>query len=151
MKAASHELHVCTDDGSYGHHGFVTEVLKQMLEKEDVKLVVGIGPVPMMKFVSKMTAEYRVKTLVSLNAVMVDGTGMCGCCRVSRGRQNPVCVRGRARVRRSPGGFRRVVAAASVLQGGGRARVRDVPEEELHVRPVAPSVAVEEIPWLRKK
>ena len=95
MKAASHELHVCTDDGSYGHHGFVTDVLKQMLQKEDVKLVVGIGPVPMMKFVSKMTAEYKVKTLVSLNAVMVDGTGMCGCCRVSiNGKTQFACVDG---------------------------------------------------------
>jgi ferredoxin/flavodoxin---NADP+ reductase len=95
MKAASYELHVCTDDGSYGHHGFVTEVLKQMLQKEDVKLVVGIGPVPMMKFVSKMTAEYKVKTLVSLNAVMVDGTGMCGCCRVSvNGKNQFACVDG---------------------------------------------------------
>ncbi len=83
MEDASHELRVCTDDGSYGHHGFVTEVLKKNLEKQDVKLVVGIGPVPMMKFVSKLTAEYGVKTLVSLNAIMVDGTGMCGCCRVS--------------------------------------------------------------------
>lgn len=85
MKAASHELHVCTDDGSYGHHGFVTEVLKDLLEKEDVKLVVGIGPVPMMKFVCKLTAEYGVKTLVSLNPIMLDGTGMCGCCRVTVG------------------------------------------------------------------
>jgi ferredoxin/flavodoxin---NADP+ reductase len=95
MRAASHELHVCTDDGSYGHHGFVTDVLKQMLQKEDVRLVVGIGPVPMMKFVSKMTAEYKVKTLVSLNAVMVDGTGMCGCCRVSvNGKTRFACVDG---------------------------------------------------------
>jgi ferredoxin/flavodoxin---NADP+ reductase len=95
MRAASHELHVCTDDGSYGHHGFVTDVLKQLLQKEDVKLVVGIGPVPMMKFVSKMTAEYKVKTLVSLNAVMVDGTGMCGCCRVSvNGKTRFACVDG---------------------------------------------------------
>ncbi|MGD8226170.1 MAG: sulfide/dihydroorotate dehydrogenase-like FAD/NAD-binding protein [Desulfobacteraceae bacterium] len=95
MKAASHELHVCTDDGSYGHHGFVTEVLKEVLEKEDVKLVVGIGPVPMMKFVSKMTAEYDVKTLVSLNSIMVDGTGMCGCCRVSVGGKTQfACVDG---------------------------------------------------------
>ncbi len=85
MKAASNELHVCTDDGSYGHHGFVTDVLKDVLEKEDVKLVVAIGPVPMMKFVSKLTAEYKVKTLVSLNSIMMDGTGMCGCCRVSVG------------------------------------------------------------------
>jgi len=95
MKAASNELHVCTDDGSYGHHGFVTDVLKEALNKEDVKLVVGIGPVPMMKFVSKMTAEYKVKTLVSLNAVMVDGTGMCGCCRVSVGGKTQfACVDG---------------------------------------------------------
>ena len=95
MEAASHELHVCTDDGSYGHHGFVTDVLREILEKEDVKLVVGIGPVPMMKFVSKMTEEYKVKTLVSLNAIMVDGTGMCGCCRVSVGGQTRfACVHG---------------------------------------------------------
>jgi ferredoxin--NADP+ reductase len=95
MKAASHDLHVCTDDGSLGHHGFVTDVLKDILEKEDVKLVVGIGPVPMMKFVSQLTAEYHVKTLVSLNAIMVDGTGMCGCCRVSVGGQTQfACVDG---------------------------------------------------------
>jgi len=85
MRAASHELHVCTDDGSYGHHGFVTDVLRDVLEKKDVKLVVGIGPVPMMKFLTKLTKEYGVKTLVSLNAIMLDGTGMCGCCRVSIG------------------------------------------------------------------
>lgn len=95
MKAASNELHVCTDDGSYGHHGFVTDVLKDLLEKNDVKLVVGIGPVPMMKFVTLMTKEYNVKTLVSLNAIMVDGTGMCGCCRVSVGGETRfACVDG---------------------------------------------------------
>ncbi len=95
MKAASHELHVCTDDGSYGHHGFVTEVLKDLLEKENIKLVVGIGPVPMMKFLAQLTAEYKVKTLVSLNAIMVDGTGMCGCCRVSVGGETRfACVDG---------------------------------------------------------
>ena len=95
MKEASHELRVCTDDGSYGHHGFVTDVLKEILEKQDVKLVVGIGPVPMMKFVSKLTKEYGVKTLVSLNAIMVDGTGMCGCCRVSVGGKTEfACVDG---------------------------------------------------------
>ncbi|MFC1534068.1 sulfide/dihydroorotate dehydrogenase-like FAD/NAD-binding protein [Thermodesulfobacteriota bacterium] len=95
MGAASHELHVCTDDGSYGHHGFVTDKLKDVLEKEDVKLVVGIGPVPMMKFVCKVTMEYGVKTLVSLNSIMVDGTGMCGCCRVSVGGKTQfACVDG---------------------------------------------------------
>jgi len=95
MKAASHELHVCTDDGSYGHHGFVTDVLKDVLEKEDVKLVVGIGPVPMMKFLCKLTEQYKVKTIVSLNPIMVDGTGMCGCCRVTVGGQTRfACVDG---------------------------------------------------------
>jgi len=95
MKEASNELYVCTDDGSYGHHGFVTDILKEKLEKEDVKLVVGIGPVPMMKFVCKITDEYKVKTYVSLNAIMVDGTGMCGCCRVSVGGETKfACVDG---------------------------------------------------------
>jgi ferredoxin--NADP+ reductase len=95
MKAASQELHVCTDDGSYGHHGFVTDVLKDILDKEEVKLVVGIGPVPMMKFVCSLTAQYNVKTIVSLNAIMLDGTGMCGCCRVSVGGKTKfACVDG---------------------------------------------------------
>ncbi|MFP4428002.1 MAG: sulfide/dihydroorotate dehydrogenase-like FAD/NAD-binding protein [Desulfovermiculus sp.] len=95
MKAASHELHVCTDDGSYGHHGFVTDKLKEMLDSKDVALVVGIGPVPMMKFVCKLTAQYQVKTLVSLNSIMVDGTGMCGCCRVTVGDETRfTCVDG---------------------------------------------------------
>lgn len=95
MKDASHDLRVCTDDGSYGHHGFVTEVLKEVLENGGVKLVVGIGPVPMMKFVSKMTKEYDVKTMVSLNPIMIDGTGMCGGCRVSVGGKTKfACVDG---------------------------------------------------------
>lgn len=95
MNAASNKLHVCTDDGSYGHHGFVTEVLKQVLEKEDVKLVVAIGPVPMMKFVSKITKDFNVPTMVSLNPIMVDGTGMCGGCRVSVGGETKfACVDG---------------------------------------------------------
>ena len=95
MKAASNDLKICTDDGSYGHKGFVTDVLKEILEKEDIKLVVAIGPVPMMKFVSKMTKEYNVKTMVSLNPVMVDGTGMCGCCRVTVGNKTKfACVDG---------------------------------------------------------
>ncbi len=97
MKAASNEFHVCTDDGSYGHHGFVTDVVKDSLEdsQKDVRLVVAIGPVPMMKFVNKLTAEYKVKTLVSLNAIMVDGTGMCGCCRVTVGNETKfACVDG---------------------------------------------------------
>ena len=95
MKAVSHDLRICTDDGSYGHHGFVTDVLKEVLESNDIKLAVAIGPVPMMKFVSKMTKEYNVKTIVSLNPIMVDGTGMCGCCRVSVGGETKfACVDG---------------------------------------------------------
>ena len=96
MAAASDKLHVCTDDGSYGHHGFVTDVLKEYLEgDEKVGLVVAAGPVPMMKFVSKMTEGYDVHTLVSLNSIMIDGTGMCGGCRVSvKGDNKFTCVDG---------------------------------------------------------
>jgi ferredoxin--NADP+ reductase len=95
MKAASHELKVCTDDGSYGHHGFVTDVLKDILENREVHQVVAIGPVPMMKFVSKLTKDYGVPTLVSLNPIMVDGTGMCGGCRVTVGGETKfACVDG---------------------------------------------------------
>jgi len=95
MKSVSHKLHVCTDDGSYGHHGFVTDVLKEVLDNQSVNLVVGIGPVPMMKFVSKVTKSYNVKTLVSLNPIMIDGTGMCGGCRVTVGGKTQfACVDG---------------------------------------------------------
>jgi ferredoxin--NADP+ reductase len=95
MREASQTLHVCTDDGSYGVKGFVTEVLNEVLEKENVQQVVAIGPVPMMKFVSKMTRDYQVPTLVSLNPIMVDGTGMCGGCRVSVGGETKfACVDG---------------------------------------------------------
>jgi ferredoxin/flavodoxin---NADP+ reductase len=95
MRAASNELHVTTDDGTYGRKGFVTDVLKEILEAQDVKQVVAIGPVPMMKFVSKMTKEYKVPTLVSLNPIMIDGTGMCGGCRVSVGGETRfACVDG---------------------------------------------------------
>jgi ferredoxin--NADP+ reductase len=92
MKNVSDELLITTDDGSYGRHGFVTDALKDLLDaKKDVKLVVGIGPVPMMKFVCKTTQPYGVKTLVSLNAIMVDATGMCGACRVSVGGKTRFC------------------------------------------------------------
>ena len=95
MKAASHELIVCTDDGSYGRKGFVTEALKDVLDNNSIQLAVAIGPVPMMKVVSKLTKEYNVKTIVSLNPIMVDGTGMCGGCRVSIGGQTKfACVDG---------------------------------------------------------
>ena len=95
MRDASSDLRICTDDGSYGHHGFVTDVLKEVCEKEDVKLAVLIGPVPMMKFSSMITKDFNVPTMVSLNPIMVDGTGMCGGCRVSVGGKTKfACVDG---------------------------------------------------------
>jgi ferredoxin--NADP+ reductase len=95
MKAASNDFRVCTDDGSYGHHGFVTQVMEDVLKQGDVKLVVGIGPVPMMKAVCNITKEFNVKTMVSLNPIMVDGTGMCGGCRVTVGGKTQfACVDG---------------------------------------------------------
>jgi len=95
MKAASHDLRVCTDDGSYGHHGFVTDVVKDVLGKTSVQQVVAIGPVPMMKAVSAVTKTQNVPTLVSLNPIMIDGTGMCGGCRVSVGGKTKfACVDG---------------------------------------------------------
>jgi len=95
MKEASHDLRVCTDDGSYGHHGFVTDVMRDILEREDIKQVVAIGPVPMMKAVCNITSQFKVPTLVSLNPIMVDGTGMCGGCRVTVGGETKfACVDG---------------------------------------------------------
>ncbi len=95
MKTVSDELRVCTDDGTYGTKGFVTDALRDVLENSKVDLVVAIGPVPMMKFVSKLTKEYNVKTLVSLNPIMIDGTGMCGGCRVTVGDETKfACVDG---------------------------------------------------------
>lgn len=78
-------LYITTDDGSYKRKGLVTEVLRELLEKEPCDLVIAIGPIPMMKFVSALTKEYGVKTIVSLNPIMIDGTGMCGGCRVTVG------------------------------------------------------------------
>lgn len=95
MRAASHDLRICTDDGSYGHHGFVTDVLRDVCEKDKVDQAVLIGPVPMMKFASQVTKEFNLPTMVSLNPIMVDGTGMCGGCRVSIGGQTQfACVDG---------------------------------------------------------
>jgi ferredoxin--NADP+ reductase len=76
---------VCTDDGSYGRHGFVTDALKDELDRGGVDHVYAVGPVPMMRAVSQLTYRYEVPTVVSLNAIMVDGTGMCGGCRVTVG------------------------------------------------------------------
>ena len=85
----------CTDDGSYGRHGFVTQALADLLAAGGVDAVYAIGPVPMMKAVSDMTRPYGVATTVSLNAIMVDGTGMCGGCRVTIGGETKyACVDG---------------------------------------------------------
>ncbi|NLY76199.1 MAG: sulfide/dihydroorotate dehydrogenase-like FAD/NAD-binding protein [Firmicutes bacterium] len=85
------ELIVATDDGSYGIKGLVTEPLRQILDREKVDEVIAIGPVPMMEACVKLTKERNVKTVVSLNAVMVDGTGMCGGCRVTVDGESKFC------------------------------------------------------------
>ncbi len=86
FRACSDNLYLMTDDGSYGEHGFVTVKLQELLEAGNkYDEVLAIGPIPMMKFVAKTTEPFGVKTIVSLNPIMVDGTGMCGGCRVTVG------------------------------------------------------------------
>ncbi|MDD5427787.1 MAG: sulfide/dihydroorotate dehydrogenase-like FAD/NAD-binding protein [Candidatus Omnitrophica bacterium] len=85
LKETSDILHVVTDDGSYGKKGFTTDVLTDLLKKDRYDLVYAVGPIPMMRRVSDITKGFGVKTVVSLNALMVDATGMCGCCRVTVG------------------------------------------------------------------
>lgn len=85
MKKVSQKLFITTDDGSYGEKGFVTDVLAELIEKETYDLVIAIGPLPMMKFVCKTTQPQGINTIVSLNPIMIDGTGMCGGCRVNVG------------------------------------------------------------------
>jgi len=96
LRAQSDQLIVCTDDGSYGRKALVTEPLKELMEgPEKIGEVIAIGPSIMMKFAAKTTQPYGVKTMVSLNPIMVDGTGMCGCCRVSvDGATKFTCVEG---------------------------------------------------------
>lgn len=95
MKAASDEVIIMTDDGSYGQKGLVTQGVEQVINREKVDLCVTIGPAIMMKFVSALTKKYNVPTMASLNTIMVDGTGMCGACRVTVGGKTKfVCVDG---------------------------------------------------------
>ena len=95
MRANSDEVIVMTDDGSYGTKGLVTEGVESVINREKVDLCVTIGPAVMMKFVSALTKKYNVPTVASLNTIMVDGTGMCGACRITVGGQTKfVCVDG---------------------------------------------------------
>ncbi len=95
FKAASEEYRLMTDDGSAGKKGLVTEALKELLEKNEYDEVIAIGPLVMMKFVAMLTKEYGVKTVVSMNPIMIDGTGMCGGCRLTVGGETKfACVDG---------------------------------------------------------
>ncbi|MCO6043232.1 sulfide/dihydroorotate dehydrogenase-like FAD/NAD-binding protein [Aeoliella sp. ICT_H6.2] len=86
MSATTDELHLMTDDGSYGQQGFVTQKLQQLIDEgEEIDHVLAIGPIPMMAAIADVTRPYDIKTVVSLNPIMVDGTGMCGGCRVTVG------------------------------------------------------------------
>jgi len=96
MRATSDECYPTTDDGSYGFHGFVTQKLHQLIDEgKKIDFVLAIGPIPMMEAVAKVTKPYNIKTVVSLNPIMVDGTGMCGGCRaIVGGKTQFVCVDG---------------------------------------------------------
>ncbi len=96
MKAVSDEAYITTDDGSYGFHGFVTQKLQELIDNgEKIDLVLAIGPIPMMKAIADVTKPYEIETIVSLNPIMVDGTGMCGGCRVIvDGKSKFACVDG---------------------------------------------------------
>jgi len=85
LKVVSDEVVAMTDDGSYGRKGFTTEALEEALQKGKYDLVYAVGPIPMMKLSASVTAKYKVKAVASLNALMLDATGMCGCCRVTVG------------------------------------------------------------------
>ncbi len=95
VESFSDELIIMTDDGSLGRKGLVTNGLEEVIKREPVNEVVAIGPAVMMKFVAKLTKEYDIPTIVSLNTIMVDGTGMCGACRVTvDGKTRFVCIDG---------------------------------------------------------
>ncbi len=95
VRRSSDEVIIMTDDGSYGTKGLVTEGVEMVINREKVDQCVAIGPAIMMKFVSKVTQKYNIPTVVSLNAIMVDGTGMCGACRITvGGKLKFVCIDG---------------------------------------------------------
>jgi len=95
MRHFSDELMIMTDDGSYGKKGLVTHGMKDVFRREKIDLAVTVGPAVMMKYVAVLTAKYKVPTIASLNTLMVDGTGMCGACRITvAGQTKFVCVDG---------------------------------------------------------
>lgn len=85
MKAYANQFYLCTDDGSAGYHGFVTDQLKELCEKNTYDLVLTMGPLPMMKFIANVTKPFEIKTIASMNPIMIDGSGMCGGCRLTVG------------------------------------------------------------------
>ncbi|MFA6357731.1 MAG: sulfide/dihydroorotate dehydrogenase-like FAD/NAD-binding protein [Candidatus Omnitrophota bacterium] len=95
LKSLSDKIYVMTDDGSYGEKGFTTTILERLLTQDKYNLVYAVGPLPMMKRAAFVCQPFNIKTIVSLNALMVDATGMCGCCRVTvKGEIKFSCVDG---------------------------------------------------------
>ncbi len=95
IKQVSDKLYITTDDGTKGYHGFVTDVLKNIIQNNSVDRVIAIGPAVMMRAIASVTSPFKIKTIVSLNSIMVDGTGMCGACRVLVGNETKfTCIDG---------------------------------------------------------
>ncbi len=95
FRKSSNELEIMTDDGSYGDKGLVTDALRSLLDKGNYDCVITIGPLIMMKYVCQVSKEFNTKTIVSMNPIMIDGTGMCGCCRLKvNGQTKFACVDG---------------------------------------------------------
>jgi ferredoxin--NADP+ reductase len=95
MNKACDKLHITTDDGSYGIKGFTTSVAKEIIDSQKVDYVIAVGPMPMMRAVAELTRPYKIKTEASMNPIMVDGTGMCGACRLTVGEETKfACVDG---------------------------------------------------------
>jgi homotetrameric NADPH-dependent glutamate synthase len=157
FRAASDELLICTDDGSYGRPGFVTDALRHVIETDRPDLVIAIGPLPMMHACVEVTRPYGVPTMVSLNTIMVDGTGMCGSCRVTvDGKVKFACVDGpdfdghlvdfdelKARQRRFKPEEERAAAdhdhvcnLEKLLVGEGRKPIKKITQVEPHQHPM---------------
>ena len=95
MQNACDELFITTDDGTLGRQGFVTGVVEELIAKENIDEIIAVGPMPMMRAVCNLTRDKKIKTIVSMNPIMVDGTGMCGACRLTVGGETKfACVDG---------------------------------------------------------